>query len=209
MGIHGATNLFLRVLLSFLAGLAFIPLHAQEVPGIGYFNLTSGGGKVYLSWQLEPGATCFGIQVHRSADGDTFEAIGGIEGVCGDLTKPVSYSFVDETPPRNQRVWYRLELGTNNFTEIRYVDVIDLQGEPVQVRPNPVTDRARIFFTNASRDNHHLMISTINGQVVMRASTREDHFIINASYFAAGTYIFSIRPEGNPEALTGKLLILR
>ena len=111
------------------------PAPAQDVPDIGYFNVSSGGGKVYLAWQLKAGGTCFGIQVHRSADGLNFEEIGGIEGVCGDLTNPESHSFTDDDPPVNQRVYYRLELGLGNFTE-----ALEMEPDPNMVlhpRENP------------------------------------------------------------------------
>ncbi len=193
----------------FMLGLTGTSVNAQEIPEIGYFNLAAGGGKVYLSWQMEPGATCFGTQVHRSDDGESFVEIGGIEGVCGDLTKPVSYSFVDEAPPVNKRLYYKLELGTNNFTEVRFVDIIDLGDDPVQVRPNPVASQSRIYFSNGSKDIHTLTLTAISGQTVMQASTRADHFFLNAAGLAPGTYLFTIRSMETQQVLTGKVLIVR
>ena len=184
------------------------PASAQDGPEIGYFNLSSGGGKVYLAWQLKAGGTCFGIQVHRSADGLNFEKIGGIEGVCGDLNNPESYSFTDDDPPLNQRVYYRLELGLGNFTEIRYVDVTDLLGELFQVRPHPVTTTSSIHFLNPQKENHTLIISDLQGRTIYRQTSREDHFTIQSSYFAKGLYLFYIASPYAANTLKGKLMIL-
>jgi hypothetical protein len=89
------------------------------------------------------------------------------------------------------------------------VDVIDLGGDPVQVRPNPVTSQSWIYFSNDSKDNQTLTLTGINGQAVLQASTREDHFILDAGDFAAGTYLFIIRSAETQQVLTGKVLIIK
>ncbi len=200
-----------QLLLMFLFVLPGLVLHhasAQDVPEIGYFNLSAGGGKVYLAWQLNAGATCYGIQVHRSVDELTFEKIGGIEGVCGDLNQAQAYSFIDENPPLNRRIYYRLELGTGNFTESRYVEVIDLGGDAVQIRPNPVTTRSWIHFSNPLKENHTLLVSDLQGKVIYRQSSSEDRFIINSSYFAKGLYLFQVTADEGSQQLSGKFLVI-
>lgn len=180
-----------------------------QVPDIGYINVTAGNGKVYLAWQLLAGATCQGITIHRSSDGKDFSGIGHIEGVCGDLTKPESYNFIDEDPPLNQRVYYRLELGSGNYSETVYADLTDLGGNSFQVRPNPVTTTSMLYFENDSKDNHQLIISDIGGKIVYQQSTRNDHFIIRAANFSSGVFVFSIFPDDGTEPLSGKIVILR
>lgn len=183
------------------------PLSGQ-VPEVGYINISSGGGKVYLSWQLLPGATCLGIQVHRASDDLIFEEIGKIEGVCGDLNQPQSYSFIDDDPPLNQRSFYRLELGTGNFTDTLFVYLTDFDGNTYQVRPHPVTSGSQLHFSNERQEDHRLIISDISGKMVYSQHTRNDHFTINAAYFSPGLYLFSITPNAPGNAITGKLLIL-
>lgn len=200
-----------QLLLMFLFVLPWLALQhasAQDVPEIGYFNLATGGGKVYLAWQLNAGATCYGIQIHRSVDEHTYEVIGGIEGVCGDLNQPQSYSFIDENPPLNQRVHYRLELGTGNFTDPRYVEVIDLGGDAVQVRPNPVTTRSGIYFSNPGKENHTLLVSDLQGKIIYQQSSNEDRFFIQSAYFAQGIYIFQVTAEDASQRLSGKFVVL-
>jgi hypothetical protein len=200
-----------RILVLFLFGIQWLlpdPASAQDLPEIGYFNLAAGGGKVYLAWQLNAGATCFGIQVHRSVDKLTYEEIGGIEGVCGDLNQAQNYSFIDENPPLNQRVYYRLELGTGNFTEPRYVDVIDLGGDAIQVRPNPVTTRSGIYFSNPLKEKHTLLVSDLQGKIIYRHTTNEDRFILHSFYFARGLYLLQITADEGSQSYSGKFLVL-
>jgi hypothetical protein len=199
---------YFQLLIMMIIGLLARPASGQELPEIGYFNLSAGGGKVYLAWQLKAGYTCLGIRVHRSDDGFSFTEIGGIPGVCGDLTRPESYTFIDEDPPLNQRVYYRLELGFGNFTEARFVDVIDLGGGNYQLRPNPVTTSSQLFFENATSEDHLLTISDLNGKMVHQQTTRNDRFILRAIAFARGLYIFSITSSGKTTPVTGKILIL-
>lgn len=184
-------------------------LVAQDVPEINYFNLSVNEGKVYLAWQLKAGATCFGIRVDRSTDQINFEDIGGFGGICGDLTKPESYSLIDEDPPQNQRVYYRLELGTGYYTEMRYIDVINLGGKVYQVRPNPVTSESKIWFTNTAKEEHTLTVTNLMGQPVYQQRTREESFTIHSVYFRVGLYPFIIESSGGSRIASGKFVVLR
>ena len=68
------------------------------------FALDLNQGKVLLAWTIKSGNVCNGIQIYRSPTEDSlnFELIEDIQGVCGDLSSPVTYTFTDEHPKQNQ-----------------------------------------------------------------------------------------------------------
>lgn len=182
---------------------------AQNVPEVGYFNASAADGKVYLSWQLKAGATCLGTKIQRSGDGQSFTEIGKIEGVCGDLTKPESYSFIDENPPLNQQIYYRLELGFANFTDTIYLEVIDLAEDAYQVRPNPAIENTKIYFTNGSKEQHTLMLTDLSGKLLHTRSTNQSVFELTHLPYSPGIYLFTIRSEDGRKTFSGKLVIAR
>ncbi|MFU8842303.1 MAG: T9SS type A sorting domain-containing protein [Bacteroidales bacterium] len=182
---------------------------AQNEPAYENFTVTAFQGKVYLSWILPAGSTCFGIQVYRSEDGEIFEEIGWFYGICGSNSESVPYSFVDEEPMLNQTNYYRIELGKGFFSDIISVQVIDLSGKNSQVRPNPVVDVSAVYFTNGSGKNHTLSVYDLNGKLINAQSTHLDFFEVNASSIPFGLYIYAIISDDGSFYSNGKLIIGR
>ncbi|HAW51895.1 MAG TPA: hypothetical protein DCX54_06130, partial [Flavobacteriales bacterium] len=88
------------------------------------FQANTVDSQVYLSWTIKKGSTCNGIKITRSADSLNFVEIGRIDGVCGDASSAVNYSFIDATPLLNRKNFYRLDLGDVGPSEIISIDVI-------------------------------------------------------------------------------------
>ncbi|MCB2222469.1 MAG: T9SS type A sorting domain-containing protein [Bacteroidetes bacterium] len=200
---------FKLIAIALFVGVFIQHLQAQNVPVVGYFNASTVHGKVYLSWQLNAGATCLGTQIERSIDGITFSEIGKIGGICGDLSKPVSYSFTDEDPPLNEVVFYRLELGLGNFTDTLRLEVIDLGSNAYQIRPNPVRESTTIYFSNESQENYTLRLMDLSGKLLHRRSTNQSRFVLNYIPFPTGMYLFAIQSEDSQTSFNGKLMIVR
>lgn len=182
---------------------------SQSLPAYESFSVESFEGKVYLSWVLPAGSTCFGIQVYRSENGTNFEEIGWFYGICGSNSESVPYSFVDQEPVLNQTNYYLIELGLGFFSEIISVEVIDLAGENSQVRPNPVVDRSGIFFRNSSRKNHTLSVFDLNGRLIAAQSTHLNFFEVYASSVPVGVYFYTILADDGSFYSSGKLIIGR
>jgi len=168
---------------------------------------TASNGRVFLDWTMNFGETCNGIDITRSADSLNFTRIGGIQGICGSPTDTVSYSFLDESPLPNKTNYYRLSLGNLGLSQVIAVDVIDLKGKNSQVRPNPITNLGRIYFSNERKRNHTLEIISPDGQIQNRISGREEFFTLNASLLKQGPYIFRILDEDNQQVSTGRFVI--
>jgi len=173
------------------------------------FHVFENQGKVYLRWVIIAGSTCDGIKIFRSVDGMNFDRIGEIPGVCGSPSASMPYEFTDESPVPNSINHYRLELGNSGFSETVPVELVTLNADGYQVRPNPSQGETRIYFTNPGNIACALHIISLNGHTVWKQNTRSEHFVLNTSWFPAGYYLFTIIPENNRSAITGRLLVVR
>ncbi len=181
---------------------------AQNAPELNRFNVSEYRGQVYLAWELAAGSTCNGIRVERSEDGESFTRIGNIYGVCGSFSEPVSYDFTDTKPIINKRSYYRLEMGKGFFSEIVSLEIINIQNG-YHIRPNPVSNNGKIYFSNESRFEHHIQIISPKGFVVHQASTNQDFFEINADSFQSGIYFFVISTANDPKKASGRVMVQR
>ena len=71
---------------------------------------------IQLSWTFASGSQCNGTRIFRSNDGEMFQEIGRIPGVCGASETPVTYTLTDSLPLPNTVNYYRLELGNQGFS---------------------------------------------------------------------------------------------
>lgn len=200
-------KLTFKILLLFLfTGTVFV--NAQETPTLTYFNITSGNKQVFLSWQLNAGATCLGMNIERSTDGEFFQQVGKIGGICGDLSKPISYNFIDDSPPLNQPLYYRIELGQGAWSDTVKTKLTDLDGMAVQIRPNPVKDHAKIYFTNESRMEHTLNLYDLAGRNLGNISSNEPLFELENLSYPTGIYMYIIRSKDGTRNYSGKMMIV-
>ena len=186
------TVLLLQVLL--------VSLSVQGQQFLSHFSLAEGNGKVVLNWTIDAGNTCFGIEIVRSIDGQSFTPIGTIGGICGSIDKSISYSFVDETPVGNQTNYYKLLLGLSAESEVISIDIVDLGSAGFQIRPHPVHQDGLLVFQNSTGEKHTLSIFQMNGHLLSEQQTQNDHFVLDLSVWPAGLYPFRIT-----DAQTGKV----
>ena len=180
---------------------------AQFAPELNRFNASDFKGQaVYLNWELAAGSVCNGISVLRSEDGETFTMVGDIYGVCGSLSYPVSYDFTDSKPVLNKRSFYRLEMGRGYFSDIISIEVINIQSG-FHIRPNPINNTGKIYFSNDSKFEHQIQIISPKGYPVFSAITNQDFFEINAESFHAGVYLFIISTANDPKKASGRFIV--
>ena len=110
------------------------------------FALDLNQGKVLLAWTIKSGSVCNGIQIYRSSTADSvnFDLIEDIQGVCGDLSSPVAYTFTDEDPMPNQVNYYKLLLGGQEFSEVLGIEVLLIPSNSYLLKPHPVIDRKSV-----------------------------------------------------------------
>ncbi len=180
---------------------------AQESAILDDFNVFENDGKIYLKWTISSGSTCDGTKIFRSVDQVHFDQIGEILGVCGSVSFPVGYEFVDEKPVKNQRNYYRLELGRSGFSDIASIETFDLDERGYQVRPNPANTETTIYFGNDRQEKYLLGLYRLDGVLVHTSYTTDSFIKIYTANLSAGLYIFAISKDGNTPLVKGKVII--
>jgi len=203
----GVTSRGMKFSIFLLVLLAGTRLFAQETTILDNFTAVENDGKIFLRWVITSGSTCDGTKISRSTDNLSYTQIGEIPGVCGSSSAPKPYDFIDESPVKNQVNHYRLELGNNGFSKVVSIEIIDLQDKEFQVRPNPVTYSAKIYFKNKNFENHQLKLFNQSGSFVSSSYTNDDCFDFDATNLQAGIYIFTISKTDKPAEIKGKIVV--
>lgn len=193
------------LLFSVFVFVLILPIKAQDEISLDYFEASQNEDEVLLKWAISKGSFCNGITITRSSDSLYFEAIGRIEGVCGSPDFQQPYSFVDEAPLSNQKNYYKLELGTTEFSAVISIDVIQRNEEGYQIIPHPMKTQSRIYFDNPDDKAHNIHVFNLNGQLVYEAITSGSFFELDGKYWPAGMLLFQIIHE--EKYIQGKILI--
>ena len=198
-------NKFLLLICSFLCGVSVS--FAQSNPILARFQVSETNGTVFLSWAITQGSTCNGIQILRSTDSINFIGIGSIPGICGSTSFEQPYNFIDENPVKNKANYYRLSLGGSGFSEILSVEIIALENNGYQIRPNPITANALIYFSNEKNQEHQLVVSNLRGNKIFTATTKQNFFELNTASISSGVYAFTISLTGDTPKAKGKFVV--
>lgn len=183
-------------------------LIGQDITFVSDFELLEVNDGVFINWQIDSGYTCQGVDVLRSADGNNFDEIGHISGVCGSLTKPVSYSFLDENPVKSAVNYYRLKLNGYGYTEIMSLYVHEVPGEGVLLYPNPATT-GEIFikFNNPNSSKAVVQIINTNGRICWQGNTSANVLRLDASRLLKGIYKVRVLQGNGAQQLQNTLVI--
>lgn len=185
-------------------------LFAQNETGhpiLDDYNVIEVSGKVYIDVTISSGNTCKGIDVQRSDDSLNFVQVGHVGGICGNSSKSVSYSFVDEYPIKNKKSYYRVLLGERGYTTVTSITIIDTEEFGFQVRPNPANERATIFFENPYNDEFQLELFNLSGKKMLQLSSSSNAFDLNTFNLQNGLYFFSISKALDQKKVIGKLVV--
>ena len=156
---------------------------------------------IHLSWTFISGSQCNGTRIYRSNDGEIFQQIGEIPGICGASETPVTYSFTDSVPMPNTANYYRLELGNQGFSTILSIDyfapaengysiITSLSGIDVLVDKPPTRKGVAQIFD-------------IRGNLINEFGFTTRRIALVHNQGVAGTFIFRLIYE-NGAVLSGK-----
>lgn len=177
---------------------------AQAHPYLSAFTVQEGYGTVELAWTMIAGSTCEGTSILRSTDSADFHVIGVIEGICGAVGEPLTYTWTDGDPLELTRLHYRLELGANGLSSIVAIDVEQLIAHDRLVFPCPADDRAELRLRVASNTPVVLRIHAPDGRLLHEAKRYGAQHPIDLSGWDAGVYVYeAIAPD---RRYTGRLV---
>jgi hypothetical protein len=199
----------MRLLVMTILFLLFGKSTAQEVPTVEAFELVQVNNEVSIFFTIGKGYTCNGIDILRSDDGVFFSPIGDISGVCGSITSPISYSFVDNQPIQNKTSYYKLNLGGLGFSETKSITVLSTTDLGYLLTPNPMQESGVVHFSNVNNELFEMQIVDLRGQLVQLSSTTEQNLTIITDNLSNGFYTFVLRNESSATVIRGKFEVMR
>ena len=173
------------------------------------FAIDLNQGKVLLAWTIKSGNVCNGIQIYRSSNADSvnFELIEDIQGVCGDLSSTVTYTFTDETPIPNKVNYYKLLLG-QEFSNVLGIEVLLIPVSSYLLKPHPVRNSSALYFNNSNNHNFELKIFDDFGSILYFHETNSNKFLLDSTMVASGLYYFTLENKSNKSIINGKALFI-
>lgn len=169
----------------------------EEHPFIRTFDLTVLDGRILVAWTMQGGSTCDGSDVLRSTNGMDFAVVHRIEGICGDVTLDVPFSWMDDAPPEFSTLSYRIKLGNEGFSSIKTVEFAQLITSQHRFFPSPMRDEATLLINVPASARVDLLIFDMNGRVVWeREGLMGREHRITLPGVPSGVYGYVARTEG-------------
>jgi hypothetical protein len=159
------------------------------------FSIYPTGQGLTFRWTISTGATCQDLEVQQSFDSLNFETIYVYAGVCGSPTSEQTYYWVHENPVRNQKVCYRLLLGTSSLTAPVCYQFIDYGYGGYILFPNPIVEGSVLHFDNERGEDVTLHIVDYYGNEVKRTILTGNEFLIQPLALSPGYYFFRLEQE--------------
>ena len=193
--------LFLLLLVSF-------GFTAKSQSILSDFDIDLSEGKVLLAWTIKSGNVCNGMQILRSKDSISFVMIEDIQGVCGNLSSSVSYTFTDQTPILNTTNYYKINFGGQQESHVLGIEVINVINNSYLLKPNPVSGASDLYFQNDNQNEMVLKVFDDFGDVIYLDQTYSNKFVFDSTSFSSGIYYFSLENQKTRNVINGKAVIL-
>lgn len=164
---------------------------------VGSFKGAQLNQTVYLAFTIIAGQTCSGINIERSTDSLNFNKIGDIAGVCGSISSPVDYTYVDSFPIHNAYNYYRLAPGNSDWSQVIKVYFKPKDISEFVVTPNPFITSTTISYKNPLNKSIQWKIFNVSGQQTMEGTTKDDSFILTRINLSSGMYFLHLTIDNN------------
>lgn len=171
--------------------LAFGPAAALPIDLVSFNAKKTSGNAALVTWSVTSNSTPDRFEVLRSTDGNSFNAIGTVQGVYQQL----NYSFTDNNLPAGV-TYYRLRMiDINGEVKLSSVVVVTNGTDGLfltTMAPTIVTSRARITVSSSQRGNLQLVITDMYGRIVKQQingiDTGSQEIWLNLHSLAGGAY---------------------
>ena len=204
------------------SGLTYYLMVDKSTPGNGGFNIEFTGSAVLDCIILPAGLTLFDAEYHpdsdeialtwvsdserdlshytveRSVDGKEYKAIGNVTAV-GNTTQESQYWVVDDQPERGYN-YYRLKMvdfnGDEQYSDIKYVNVLDPKYDHLTVFPNPTSGKTEFIFNAYTADWTSIQLVDAAGKILLKdevwGNKGGNRFELDLSEQTAGIYILHV-----------------
>ena len=192
----------------FLLPLVSFGFTAKSQSILSDFDIDLSEGKVLLAWTIKSGNVCNGMQILRSKDSISFVLIEDIQGVCGNLSSSVSYTFTDQTPILNTTNYYKINFGGQQESHVLGIEVVNVINNSYLLKPNPVSGASDLYFQNDNQNEMVLKVFDDFGDVIYLDQTYSNKFVLDSTSFSSGIYYFSLENQKTRSVINGKAVIL-
>jgi hypothetical protein len=166
------------------------------------------GNQVRIDLVISAGISyCVGIDLERSTDGENFEVIDQIAGVCGGGEFEEAYSLFDESPIPNQLNYYRLNLGLVGRSETLPIFFVPLK-DGIVTFPNPANTLVQFKFDNPENRTFQIEVFKNDQLHYFKSALAGNEYSLNTEDYPHGTYHFKITFESG-SLYKGKFVVVR
>ncbi len=165
------------------------------------------GNHVLLHFTIGKGVDCNGVSIEKSFNGDTFELLHHIPGICGESASDETYYYTDSLPTPNVANYYRINLGGFIFSEVISIVPFHFNKKHYYIKNNPTSQYLEIYWEDDFFDkNYQISIFDIHGNRVMTHFQKRGHLNLSVSHLSSGLYVFEV--TNNQRRVTGKFIKL-
>lgn len=183
-----------------------LPAIAQKPsphPILRSFTALKQPNGVNLKWVIKGGQQCFGIRIFRADETLLFDQIDHIDGVCGDTEADEAYTYFDSNPISNDYNFYRLEMGSQGFTDTIQVFFEDFGRDRYLLITENASNQFRVLFSNDNNRDALLKVFDVSGNLMFEETRAANDFTIVPDGWRAGVYVFRISGVAETD-LSGK-----
>lgn len=196
-----------KYILLFIFFSGSILVQAQNPPMLLSFEVNRFQNEVIVSWELESGNLCSGVQVEHSLDSVSFTSIYNYPGVCGSSTANERYAFSHTNPISNAKNYYRINLGTNGISEVLSITFVKVEEDGYTLFPMPIESNSKLYFSNDNSETAALVIYNSSGLNVYQSKPlKTNEFNLGNIKFAIGVYHFNII-RADKKNIEGKFVV--
>ncbi len=196
-----------KYILLFLLFIVSIWAQAQNPPMLLTCEVNRFQNEVVVTWEIESGNLCSGVQVEHSSDSISFTSIYDYPGVCGSSTANERYTFSHTNPISNAKNYYRINLGTNGISEILSITFVKLDNNGYALFPMPVELNSKIYFSNDNNETVAIVIYNSAGAIAYKSEpTKTNEFNLGNIPLILGVYHFSII-RADDKNIEGKFIV--
>lgn len=181
---------------------------AQNPPMLEAFEITRFQNQVIVTWEIESGNLCSGVQVEHSSDSINFTSIYDYPGVCGSSTANERYTFSHTNPISNAKNYYRINLGTNGISEVLSIMFVKVDEEGYALFPMPIESSSKIYFSNDNNETVDFFVFNSSGaEVIKQKGLKTNEINLGKLTLPLGIYHFNILI--GKRKIEGKFIIAR